>query len=247
MAARWDRMTTWPLTVMAIVFLVAYAWPIVDPELPAGGQALAGVVTSITWIAFAIDYAVRVSLAEQRWQYVVRHPLELASVALPLVRPLRLLRLLTLLSVLHRHAASSLRGKLAVYAGGSAALLSGVAGLAVLDAERASPDANITDIGDALWWALTTMTTVGYGDRFPVTTTGRFLGAGLMLGGIALLGVVTATIASWLVQRVGEEGERREAATAAQVTELLDEMRALRAELFDRSQTNGSSPRPPRP
>jgi voltage-gated potassium channel len=186
-------------------------------------------------------------LAEQRWQYVVRHPLELASVALPLVRPLRLLRLLTLLSVLHRHAASSLRGKLAVYAAGSAALLSGVAGLAVLDAERASPDANITDIGDALWWALTTMTTVGYGDRFPVTTTGRFLGAGLMLGGIALLGVVTATIASWLVQRVGEEGERREAATAAQVTELLDEMRALRAELLDRSQTNGSSPRPPRP
>jgi voltage-gated potassium channel len=74
----------------------------------------------------------------------------------------------------------------------------------VLDAERGRPGANITDFGDAIWWAITAMTTVGYGDRFPVTGTGRFVTAGLMVGGIALVGVVTATLASWLVERVSE-------------------------------------------
>ena len=68
--------------------------------------------------------------------------------------------------------------------------------------ELAAAGANITDFGSAVWWAITTMTTVGYGDRFPTTGEGRLIGAALMLGGIALLGVVTATIASWVIERV---------------------------------------------
>lgn len=218
---------------MALAFLAAYAWPILDPDLPAGARQAAGVVTVLSWAAFTVDYVVRVAAADDRRRYVVRHPLELATVTLPLLRPLRLLRLLTLLSVLNRHAAASLRGKIAMYAAGSAAMLAGVAAVAVLDAERQSPEANIGGIGDALWWSLTSMTTVGYGDRFPVTTTGRLIGAGLMLGGIALLGVVTATIASWLVQRVGEQDARQDAVTAAQISQLLDEVQALSAELAD--------------
>jgi voltage-gated potassium channel len=65
-----------------------------------------------------------------------------------------------------------------------------------LDAERSSPDANITDFGDAIWWAVTTMTTVGYGDRYPATSAGRMVAFALMIGGIALLGTATATLAS---------------------------------------------------
>jgi hypothetical protein len=82
-----------------------------------------------------------------------------------------------------------------------------VAALAALDAERGDPDANILDFGDALWWAITTMTTVGYGDRYPVTTTGRIVAGGLMVGGIALLGTVTATLASLLIERVADESQ----------------------------------------
>ena len=89
-------------------------------------------------------------------------------------------------------------------------LLAFCAALAVLDAERSSPDANITDFGDAIWWAITTMTTVGYGDRYPVTSVGRLVAFGLMIGGIALFGTVTATLASWLVETVaGREGASR--------------------------------------
>nr|MBA3233489.1 two pore domain potassium channel family protein [Propionibacteriales bacterium] len=84
-----------------------------------------------------------------------------------------------------------------------------VAAVAMLDAERGAADANIESFGDAAWWAVTTMTTVGYGDRFPVTTEGRLIASALMLAGIALLGVVTAALASWFVERIGDRGGGR--------------------------------------
>jgi voltage-gated potassium channel len=78
----------------------------------------------------------------------------------------------------------------------------------VLDAERRNPEANISDFGDAMWWAVTTMTTVGYGDRYPTTGPGRLVAFGLMVAGIALLGTVTATLASWLVDQVSRIEDR---------------------------------------
>ena len=110
-----------------------------------------------------------------------------------------------------------------------------VASLAVLDAERGRKGATIATFGDALWWAVTTVTTVGYGDRFSVTTTGRFVAAGLMLAGIALLGVVTASFASWLLDRVREVEDQAQAATP-DVEALSQQVQALRADLArDRS------------
>jgi voltage-gated potassium channel len=105
-----------------------------------------------------------------------------------------------------------------------------VAALAVLDAERDAPNATITNFGDALWWAVTTITTVGYGDRYPVTTEGRLIAGALMVAGIALVGVITASLASWFVQRIGEMASAEEQ-TQATVDALLDEVRALRREV----------------
>lgn len=65
--------------------------------------------------------------------------------------------------------------------------------------ERVQESGNINTFGDGLWWAITTVTTVGYGDRFPVTTEGRVLAFGLMIVGISLIGVITATVAAWFV------------------------------------------------
>ncbi len=78
---------------------------------------------------------------------------------------------------------------------------------------------------------MTTVTTVGYGDTYPVTTTGRFVAGGLMLAGIALLGVVTASLASWLVERVADVEEESQAATRRDVEALSNEVAALRAEI----------------
>jgi len=207
---RWERATEWPLMIAAIVFLAAYAVPILNPDLPAPLLDLCRWLSWIAWVIFVVDFVVRLTLADQRLRYLIRHWYDVLVLALPLLRPLRLLRLIPLLSVLNRRARVTLRGRVAVYIAGGASLLAFCAALAVLDAERSSPDANITDFGDAIWWTVTTMTAVGYGDRFPVTDTGRLVAFGLMMGGIALLGTVTATLASWLVETVAAEKEQAE-------------------------------------
>lgn len=227
----WERRTEWPLTVASIVFLAAYAIPIAVPQSPPTWKAVCGALIAATWALFAADYAVRLFLADRRAQFVRRNAFDLAVIVLPVLRPLRLLRLVTVLSVLNRQGSRSLRGRVAAYVVGGTALLLLCGGLAITEAERGKPGANIVGLGDGLWWAATTVTTVGYGDRYPVTVTGRLVAFGLMLGGIALLGVVTATLASWLVERVSEAGEVEATATQAQVAALTDEVRALREEV----------------
>ena len=194
--------------VAALAFLAAYAVPILNPDLPDWAATTCRWCAWVAWALFVADYLARLLLATNRRRYILRHPLDLLVIVLPLLRPLRLLRLIALLNVLNRRVGIRLRGRLAVYVAGGAALLAFCAALAVLDAERTSPEANITSFGDATWWAITTMTTVGYGDQYPVTPVGRLVGVTLMLGGITLLGVVTATLASWLVEAV--EAEQQE-------------------------------------
>jgi voltage-gated potassium channel len=225
---RWDRHAEWPLAAAAVAFLVAYAVPILRPELSDGWKSFCGVVVLGTWVLFAVDYVARVALAERRWTYWWHHLVDLAIVALPVLRPLRLLRLLMLLRALNRRASSSLRGRIAIYVVSATALLLFCASLAVLDAERGHPDASIRNFPDALWWSVTTITTVGYGDQIPLTGEGRLVAVGLMLGGIALLGIVTAWIASWVIERVQETEETAQAATRSDLQALQAEVRELR-------------------
>lgn len=215
-----------------MAFLGAYAWPILDPRLSPAAASFCLVVQWVAWAAFAGDYLVRLRLAPRKWLFVRKNLLDLAVIALPLLRPLRLLRLVVLLRIFNRSATLGLRGRVSAYVAGGAVLLALVAALAVLDAERDNPDANITSIGDALWWACTTMSTVGYGDRYPTTTLGRLVAVGLMVSGIALLGTVTATLASWLSDRVRVEVDEKSDDLAAEVAQL-------RAQIAELTQTLG--------
>ena len=95
------------------------------------------------------------------------------------------------------------------------------------------PESKIHTLGDALWWATTTVTTVGYGDLSPVTPMGKLVAVALMIGGIALVGSVTATLASWIVQRVAMEDAAEEVATRAQIEELREEIRRLARSVSD--------------
>ena len=89
--------------------------------------------------------------------------------------------------------------------------------------------------GDSLWWAFTTMATVGYGDRYPTTSEGRLVAAALMVGGVALLGVVTAALASWFVDRFGQAQKAD--------TELLQALQQLRTEVAElRAELHGAGP-----
>ena len=190
-------------------------------------QTTCSVIGWAVWVLFAVDYVARVAGADDRVAWIVRHPLEIVVLVLPMLRPLRVLRLVMLLRVLNRTAAGNLRGRVAIYVS-VGAVPDRLRRRARRPRRRArAAGASITTFGDAMWWACTTMSTVGYGDLYPMTTSGRFIAVGLMFGGIALLGTVTATFASWLVEAVREEADE----TEDQLDVVLGELAALRQRL----------------
>jgi voltage-gated potassium channel len=197
--------------------------------LPAGLVRACSITNVTIWIVFGVDYLVRLALVPNMLRFIRSHIPDVLVLALPLLRPLRAVRAATALARLGR-AAVTLRGQTIAYVVGAVGLLGFVAAVAVLDAERGAPDANIKTFGDAAWWAATTITTVGYGDRFPTSAEGKWVGVALMLGGIALAGTITAALASWFVEHIGDV-ERADAKAQDQIATLTAELRALRSQL----------------
>lgn len=199
----WERRSDVPLTVLSVFYLLVYATQVLATR---PGQAWFGFLDATLWAVwgvYVVDYVVRIALARRRLRFIVRHPLDLLVVAAPFLRFLRLLRLVSAVATLNRVLRDDFRGRVGSYLVVSVSLLSFVAALAVFEAERDATDASIVTFGDALWWVLTTITTVGYGDLYPTTVEGRLVAAGLMIAGIAVVGTVTAAIATWFLEQVG--------------------------------------------
>jgi voltage-gated potassium channel len=229
---KWEHHAEWPLAAVAVAFLAAYS---VEVLMQPHGmfQRAVDLATFLTWAVFTIDYVVRLYLAPDRRKWFLHHLIDLAIVLLPLLRPLRLVRLVVLVSALQKAVGNAIRGKVVIYTVCGAVLLVYAGALAELQTERDAVGSHITTFGAAAWWAITTITTVGYGDIYPVTTTGRFIAILVMIGGISLVGSITATIASWVIQSVSVEDQAHAAATAAQIDELRGEIVQLR-ELLQR-------------
>ncbi|HEX6968393.1 MAG TPA: ion channel [Micromonosporaceae bacterium] len=227
-AGRWEQRTALPLTLLSVVFLAAYAAPILQPAMPAVWRRTCAAAIAVIWLLFWLDFIIRLTLAADRWAFLRAHVFDLAVLLLPVLRPLAAVRLVMVVLTITRRTEKWARGRLAVYVGTTTLLLVLVAALAALDAERRVPNGGITTFGEALWWATVTITTVGYGDYFPVTTAGRAVAVGLMIGGIGLIGFVTGSLASWIVERVGSRDEASAPATAADIAALQAEIAALR-------------------
>jgi voltage-gated potassium channel len=246
-STRWSRATDRPLLVAAVAFLVVLLVPLYRPDLPDEVLEALRVANVALWLVFGVDYAVRLLLAPERRAYVRGHRADLATLAVPFLRPLRLLRLVRVAGLLgtatRRASGRALLTTTGTVVVGELVLVV-VAGGLVLDAERGVDGANITSAADALWWSATTVTTVGYGDRFPVTGEGRLVAVGLMVAGIALLGVVSASVAAWFVRRftaleqLEVDVERDAAATAATLAELSDRLKRIERHL-ERLTTEG--------
>lgn len=92
--------------------------------------------------------------------------------------------------------------------------------------ESADPEAKITNISDAFWWAIVTVTTVGYGDLYPVTPGGKIIAAMLMIVGIAILGVLISTLGAGLIESRFSRGDKKRDKTIVEPS-LADETKRL--------------------
>ncbi|MEU6999681.1 ion channel [Nonomuraea sp. NPDC046570] len=228
--ARWRQLTEIPLLMAGLVFYVTYAWPILDQSMAPRWRLLCHVLTFAIWSAFIVDYFVRLYLARgHRRAFVRGNPLDLAALVLPVLRPIRIVSQLQRVSWTHERLRVDPHQRLATYGLASVLLLGFAAAVAVLDVERNAVGSTITTFGDAVWWTLTTVTTVGYGDTYPVTVRGRLIGSLVMIGGIAVLGVVSASVATWFTGRFQKHSDQVDERQAGEARVLLAEVRELRA------------------
>ena len=195
------------LTLLALCFLVAFSYPAFSRDISSTQKSVIDSIQWICWLAFAFDLVYGIWKAEDRKNYLKRHPLELASVLLPFLRPLRLMRVISLGGLALQKVAVGRQFAITIKVAISAVFISYIAAVQITISERNVEGSNIKTFGDGLWWAITTVTTVGYGDRFPTTTEGRLLAVMLMIVGISLVGVITASVAAWFVKMSQEESK----------------------------------------
>lgn len=202
---RWEARTSTPLAVLGIVFLVAYAFLVLDDRTPQWVNVLLSILLIATWAAFLLDFLVRVGLTPKgrRVRFVFTRPLDVLSVLLPVFRALRVVNLLHRVSFFRGRSGEAFRARVVVSALAYAVVFVFFIAMATYHVERDAPGANITNFGDAIWWACVTIATVGYGDTYPVTGLGRCYGVLLMIGGIAIVGTASATVVSLFNDRLG--------------------------------------------
>ena len=231
---RVERITEFPLMVMAFIMIPLLVGPWLW-DMPPRVESTFLVLDYFIWALFAIDLIIKLVIAPHRGQYLKKHWLEVLVVVVPFFRPLRILRLFvfgTRAWVGMRRLVN--RDFLLVYGIG----LVIIAATIVTTVER-GPDATITSFADALWWAIVTITTVGYGDEIPVTLAGRAVAFVLMLGGIAFFSGVTANLASFMIRSKNDSHTPH-----TDMTPLIEEIRSLKEEIaLLRSDTDESTSR----
>ena len=188
------------LTVLALAFLVAFSYPAFNTDISDSTQTILDLIQWISWGAFASDLLYGLSTAKNKKSFLLKHPLDIAAVLLPFLRPLRLLRIISFGGLALQKVAMGKQFAITLKVFIASIFIAYVAAIQITISERAVDSSNIKNFGDGIWWAITTVTTVGYGDKFPTTMEGKFLAVGLMIVGISLMGVNTASVAAWFVK-----------------------------------------------
>lgn len=194
------------------VFNFIIAWvPGLDPD---SVQVLI-VINGFLTILFVADFLYRLFTTGSKTRYFFRKWgwADLLS-SIPALRILRLIRILEAYSLLRRYGTRNILGRVRKHRADSALfivifcmmlVIEGGAFM-VLMAERGAPGANINSASDAMWWVYVTITTVGYGDRYPVTNAGRLVGVMVMTAGVCLVGTLAGFIANKLLAPAGGAG-----------------------------------------
>lgn len=251
-ARRLDQLLALPMLVLTLVFLIVVVILIVDRHMPPTTRSILNTIDIGIWTAFLAEYLARLFVAPKRLTFIRRNIFDLLLVVIPVLRPLGAMRSLRLLRVacLVRIGAASGRAvresrvrfasRAALVAVGTVSVLILTAAAMAFDDEHNAHRANIKTFADAVWWALSTVATVGYGDKYPVTAAGRAIGAVLMITSVGLFGAIAASMAAWFIS---VDGEQSRPANQAQIAHLTAEVTALREALSHlSSQVTGHRP-----
>jgi voltage-gated potassium channel len=231
-SARWQRRFNNPVIVAAIAtvpLLILEQHHHTEPL-----QTILMVCDWIVWTIFAVELAVMLAVAPSRWRYMRAHPLQVGIVVLTVpfwsaaLQSLRVLRVLQLIRL--ARIGPVLQRMFSLDGVRYAAVLSGVVLLGGAEAYAAAEKASL---GTGIYWALQTMTTVGYGDVPPTTPAGRVIACILMVFGIGFFALVTGAVAQRFlateIEEVGEEIEATEEELLEQIGALGRQLQALEA------------------
>ena len=229
------------LCVLALIIILLEAVFRTSPEV----SRVLDYADAAVCMAFLGDFVLSLIRAPNRWRYLATWGwLDLLSAvpALDVARWGRIARIARLSRVLRALRASRMLSQMLFRQRAQSAALAAmlVAFVLVIGTSAAilrfedSPDANIRTADDAVWWAFATITTVGYGDRYPVSAEGRIIAAILMSAGVGLFGALSAALATWFLT----SGEQT---TENEVAALRSEIAGLRTILDERLPPAGSA------
>jgi voltage-gated potassium channel len=230
--AGYEASTRQPLDLLALATL----WLVVVPPGDFGHD-VTGIVLAFRLAlsaVYGIDITIRSTLAPRHLHYALTHPLALISVVIP---PVRVIFSLRLVQSMFR------RGHLSRFLVAAAVLVLNGAVIVYLF-ERHAPHSNIHTLGDAVWWSFVTVTTVGYGDFYPVTIGGRITACFIMGTGLLTLAVITAQVASSFVAQSGSRDRPapQDETTGREVTMAELDQRLARIERLLTASHPGDSP-----
>jgi voltage-gated potassium channel len=206
---------------LSIVNIVIWAGPF-DPDT----KQIAGIIDIVLSLILMADFAGRLYLADPRRGYFFGQQgyLDfLGSLPLPIIRVFRIVRVYRGVARVSALGGRKLARKLIRERAQAALLFASFLVIVILElgsilvvaAERGAPDANIKTGGDALWWAVVSVATVGYGDKYPVTAAGRLIGVFLIIGGVGLFGVFTGFLARFFLTPRAEDAPETRATISA--------------------------------
>ena len=223
--AAWEERSSRPMFVASVLYLLAFAAPIMSTRIQEPYDGYLNILQLILWGLFAADYCIRLYLAPRRLYFITHNLMNLAIVLLPAWRIVSFLAMIHLTTNRQYKRLSELAVKLFGYT----AIFIIMFALAIYSVESSEPGAMIRDLPTAYWWTFTTLATVGYGDVYPITGIGRVIAVVVMLYGVGMVAVATGALASWIIEKIGGREEQEYPATKADVDDLHQEISELRA------------------
>ena len=240
--ARYNRLTGPAMMALALIYTGIFTVQSIIFQPQDDWFVLLNRISLAIWAVFAVDLLIVFVLDPDKRTFPRRNILNIVTVVLPMFRSLRILRLFSGGSWVSRKGNGTLTRSAIATAVFATVAVCFIGSLMILNAERGAHGASIVNFGDAVWWSAETVTTVGYGDMYPVTLAGRLIAVGVMLLGISMLGVVSAGLAATLVK---QSSNGADADTQQTMVQQLQDLRAavdrLQAQLDQAATPSGSS------